>query len=178
MSVFYALQTRDGRFWDCWYPYELQSLNKKRCKQWEPHFCAAPKRWAREATAQTKLRDYQLIRVMRPDLPEMFIGKFEDAPQLIDTISRDLTPVERVGARIMFTHGRSMANDFLTTVKAITPGLQYAMSVCKPKKEFRTHIPTAYIGKNYVFGTDEDLVMLKMLGALRKHYDITSFHDC
>lgn len=187
MKAFYALQTPEGRFWDGATPY-LAQPNMDRIRRWKPRFSASPTQWAREATALRKLHAYQSLQVVLPELPEMVIGKFEPvAPQLTTTIARELTPVEKVAAMIMFTYGRPMVEDFNAVVKEITPQLRYAMSVRPMKKSLlssgglrtllRRHVPEAHIGQSYVFGSDEDLVMIKMLGVLRKYHDITSFLD-
>lgn len=177
MNTFYALQAPDGRFWDGTTPYRA-SGSLKRIAEWKPRFSSLTTNWARLATVHTKLYAYERIRVVRPDLPQLIIGKYEVTPQLVETKEwSKLTTVEKIAAMIYFTHSASMADEFRAAVHEITPGLQYAMSVRASKKLLQKHLPNAHIGKNYVFGTDEDLVMLKMMGVLKKHHDITSFLD-
>jgi hypothetical protein len=155
-------------------------------KRWKPNLGsqAHAGSWVREQTAVDKLRRYEMLRVVRPDVPKLILRKYEMEPVLKGQtqITYDDNDELVHYTKLFFYHGAQAASDWDKLGVHYSPEHQFMARLSlgtnrldRPKAV--KHFPTALLRGSTIFLNEDDAVLLRLVApktALHRLSDIFS----
>jgi hypothetical protein len=178
---FFAIIDAKGRFWDGTFPPNLIHTNGKlstRVDQWNPRMVGKTKGWSLQSTALRKLHKYDVVRLVRPDLPPLTITRFEVRPVAVEAIEpRGISARAATVHVLRMIFGDRFAGDFANLGVADHQGHRYAIVVThKTRATFRaaqkTNFATALLGTYGLFMNEDDAIMARMIEPGSQIHDL------
>ena len=144
--------------------------------KYKPKLRLEPTNWVRFETAKTKLTSFELMRVMRPELPQLVIQTYETVPRLIEQQVVKVTDEAREWSILYYHFGPDVANHYEHLSVRDHPEHHILvqmrdLTVTRVKK----HIPTALMRGRSLFITRDDQVMMKMMSPKSTMIDLKEF---
>jgi hypothetical protein len=183
-TVFYSVCDDKGLSWNGQLPPKTSGKKGNLSgiiSSWVPKFREEPKGWVRIETAMTKHRAYTLLRLVRPDLPELAVKRFEVRAVPVETIPSEIIDSdERDFFRLQMIFGSGIAADVFEFDARYHPTNHYLAPLgWHGRKEIkdaaRTKLHTPLVGKACLILSDEDCVLIKMLHPAVDIYDLRKY---
>jgi hypothetical protein len=146
--------------------------------EWQPRFTAEPtKTWARSLTAARQIVRYEIVRSVRPSLPQLEIEMFEQAYRSVGQSPLDIDLPSRTFAKLFCHHGEDVATAYTKLNLHLHPDYVFMVRFGYADhrisaKTLKMHVPTALVHESKGFVTEDDLVMIKMLTGAQKWVDL------
>lgn len=157
-----------------------QGRLSRTISRWKPAMAteAMATTWVREKTALDKLRQYEMIRIVRPELPQLVLRKFEVRPRVVaETVIS--TPNQRVVqfAKLYYLFGDQVSTDWDKLNVIDAPDVKYFARFstslnCLTRTLAQKHIPTSLFRGGTAFLSEEDAVMVRMVAPRTKLYNL------
>jgi hypothetical protein len=139
-----------------------------RVIRWKPKMDAEPTSWAREVSAIKKLSEYDLLRVVRPELPKLRVQSFAVKPIVIgEWEPGDLEERVVLYSRLYHLFGSTIADDWHHLKGYDYPEHRFLVRLstrkdCLTKIQVHRHFPDAPARNSTVLLTEDDLVLLRL----------------
>lgn len=172
----YALfNTQTKQYWNGQLPsYKLRSGLKGKLAQsvtrYTPKFSDSPTFW-RPTTASKKLNEYNLLRVVLPDLPSVSMHKIE--MRLIITEEWDNNSIDermKQYAHLFYFYGSTIASDWLAGSIYDRPDITYMARCvssshrgCITAPMARDKLPSSIVQRQTLFMNEDDVVIMRLL---------------